>query len=109
MARDRDLEEIVRQRLSGLPRLEEKPMFGGLAFMMNGNLLCCTGTEGLLVRLGKGNDGWALTLPGVEPLYSGVRPMVGWVRANASVHPDPDMREKLIAAAIHFVEGLPAK
>lgn len=109
MARNPDLEAIVRQRLSCLPRLEEKPMFGGLAFMMNGNLLCCSDTEGLLVRLGKGNDGWALAVPGVELLYSGARPMVGWVRVPAEVHKDPDMREKLITAAIKFVDGLPAK
>lgn len=56
--RDLGLEELVRQELGERPGLSEKPMFGGLAFLLNGNLVCGARDDGMLVRLGKGNDGW---------------------------------------------------
>ena len=63
----------------------------------------------MLLRLGKGNDGWALAQPGVIQMLSGERIMHGWVRANADVYGDDTMRRRLIDAALAYVEPLPAK
>ena len=84
-------------------------MFGGWAWLLNGNLLCGAREDGMLVRLGKGNDAWALEVAGVVPMISRGKPMQGWVRADARAYGDDATRRKLIAAAIDFVASLPKK
>jgi hypothetical protein len=107
--RDKGLEELVRQELGDQPGLSEKPMFGGLAFLVNGNLLCGAREDGMLVRLGKGNDGWALELPGVVQMVMGERRMHGWVRAGAETYGDDALRRSLIEAALSYTLSLPPK
>ena len=109
MARDPGLEELVRETLGERPDLAEKAMFGGRAWLLHGHLLCGAGKNGLLVRLGKGNDGWALALPAVAPMVMSGRTMSGWVRAGAEAYGDDALRHRLIEAAAAFVESLPAK
>jgi hypothetical protein len=106
MMRDADMEAQVRLYLGALPNLVEKPMFGGLAWMWNGHLLCAAREDGLLVRLGKGQDGWALELPGIDPMVMPGRRMAGWVRAGAE---QGALRRKLLDAAIAFVRTLAPK
>lgn len=76
---------------------------------MNGNLLCGARDDGMLVRLGRGRDGWALELQDVAPMISRGRPMQGWVRAGPAAFGDDALRRKLIDAALVFVRSLPAK
>jgi len=109
VARDPGLEELLREELGERPGLSGKSMFGGWAFLLNGNLLCGARSDGMLIRLGKGNDGWALALPGVIQMLSGERPMHGWVRANAEVYGDDALRRRLLDAALAYVESLPGK
>lgn len=109
MARDTGLEELVRQDLGERAGLSEKPMFGGLAFLLNGNLLCGAREDGMLVRLGKGNDDWALALPGIVQMVMGERRMHGWVRAGAEAYGDDALRQRLLDTALAFVEALPPK
>jgi len=84
-------------------------MFGGRAWLCHGNLLCAARDDGMLVRLGKGRERWALDMPDIVPMFSGNRPMRGWVRAGPSAFGDDDLRQKLIDAALAFVRSLPAK
>jgi len=108
MARDPGLEELIR---ADLPRDDytEKAMFGGWAWLLRGNLLCGARAEGMLVRLGKGRDGWALALPGVAQMISAGRPMSGWVRAGPAAYGDDALRRRLLIAALDYVRALPAK
>ena len=80
-----------------------------MGFLLNGNLLCGAREDGMLARLGKGNDGWALELQGVIQMLSGGRVMQGWVRAEAEVYGDDESRKRLLHAALSYVETLPAK
>src|SRR5437868_3306773 len=98
MARDKGLEELVHDELRSTPGITEKAMFGGWAWLLGGNLLCGAREDGMLVRLGKGNDAWALALDGVQPLLSQGRQMHGWIRADARVYGDDGMRGRLIAS-----------
>ncbi|ASY69606.1 TfoX/Sxy family protein [Sinorhizobium fredii] len=107
--RDLGLEELVRQELGERPGLSEKPMFGGLAFLLNGNLVCGAREDGMLVRLGKGNDGWALAVPGLAQMVMGERRMHGWVRAGAEAYGDDTLRRRLLDAALDYVLSLPPK
>lgn len=107
MARDAGLEAMVEEALEDL-RVTRKAMFGGMAWMYRGNLVCGARVGHLLVRLGKGNDAWALALPGVTQMMSG-KPMNGWVRVPAEVYADDAVRQRLLDAAKAFVMTLPAK
>lgn len=109
MARDEGLEELLREDFGELPGLTEKAMFGGRAFLLNGNLLCGARDDGLLARLGAGNDGWALECSDIVPMISRGRRMRGWVRAGPTAFGDDALRRKLLDAALAFVRGLPAK
>lgn len=84
-------------------------MFGGWAWLLEGNLLCAARDDGMLARLGKGNDDWALEMPDVAPMISRGRHMRGWVRAGPSAFGDDVLRQKLIQAALAFVRTLPVK
>lgn len=109
MARDKGLEEVIREDLASRPCISEKAMFGGWVWLLGGNLLCAARDDGMLARLGKGNDGWALDLPDVGPMISRDREMSGWVRAGPAAYGDDDTRRRLLAAALAFVETLPPK
>lgn len=109
MSRDAGLEELIRQELSTRSGISEKPMFGGLAFLLGGHLLCGARNDGMLVRLGKGNDGWALALDGIELMVMGDRRMNGWVRAGPAAFGDDQLRKRLLDAALAYVLALPPK
>jgi hypothetical protein len=109
LARDAGLEELLREDLQAEPGLTEKAMFGGWAWLLHGNLMCGARADGMLARLGKGNDGWALDTPDVVSMISRGRRMHGWVRAGPSAFGDDRLRRKLIDAALSFVRSLPSK
>ena len=109
MSRDTGLEELIAVDLAGIDSLTEKAMFGGWAWLINGNLVCGARADGMLVRLGAGRDGWALALPGIGPMLSRSKPMNGWLRAGPDAYGDDDLRRRLIAEALAFVRGLPPK
>jgi hypothetical protein len=109
VARDPGLEELVREHLGNLDGLSETTMFGGRAWLLGGNLLCAAREEGILVRLGAGNDGWAIATPGIAQMRMGKRVMTGWVRASHDVCGDDALRAKLLDAALTFVRSLPPK
>jgi hypothetical protein len=109
MARDLGLEELVQDQLRDVPGLSEKAMFGGRAWLMDGNLLCGARDAGVLLRLGKGNDGWALKLKGVERTIMRGRSMAGWVRIAPEAFGDEALARKLMEAALAFVRTLPPK
>jgi hypothetical protein len=108
MARDLGLEELIEADLGDRPSLVRKSMFGGIAWLLEGHLLCAVSDRGLLVRLGKDRDGWALELEGVVRMV-GAHPMPGWIRADERVFGDDALRQKLLHAAIEFVNALPPK
>ncbi|MFX1738119.1 cold-shock protein [Paraburkholderia sp. A1RI_3L] len=109
MARDRGLETLLSEELGTLPGLTEKAMFGGWVWMLYGNLLCGARLDGMLVRLGKGNEVWALKTPGIAPMISQGRVMPGWVWAAPEAYGKDALRRKLIDGALEFVRSLPPK
>ena len=109
MARDPGLEELINAELADIPGVTQKAMFGGLAWLVHGNLLCGARKDSLLVRLGKGNDAWALKTSGVTPMVMGSRRMHGWVRVAPDVYSDDQLRRQLLKAALKFTQSLPKK
>jgi TfoX/Sxy family transcriptional regulator of competence genes len=68
MAVDEDLAERMRAVLGTTGAVREVRMFGGLCFMLNGNMLAGTSKRGLLVRVGKDQHSDALARPGAKPM-----------------------------------------
>ena len=84
-------------------------MFGGLAFMINGNMAVGVSGDELMVRVGKDNHEEAVALPGARIFDMSARPMRGWV----AVAPNGFAREADLDAWIErgvaFAESLPSK
>ena len=79
MAYDESLAARVKEILSGRPDIAERKMFGGLAFMLAGNMACCVTDRGLMVRVGPDGHAEALALPHAGVMDITGRPMRGWV------------------------------
>jgi TfoX N-terminal domain len=109
LARDEGLEELLREQLQAEPGISEQAMFGGRAWLLNGNLLCGARDDGMLVRLGKNNDGWALEIADIAPMISRGRQMQGWVRAGPAAFGDDALRQRLVESALTFVRSLSPK
>jgi hypothetical protein len=109
MARDRGLEELIHDDLNSLLGVTEKALFGGWAWLLHGNLLCGARDDGMLVRLGKRLDAWALQTTGIVPMESRGRLMQGWVRCGPEVYGNDTLRNRLLSRATEFVSTLPGK
>ncbi len=80
MAYDERLAERVRELLAGERGVTEQRMFGGLSFLLGGNLAVAVSSRGgLLVRVGQDAFDEALERPGTSPMEMGGRLMKGWV------------------------------
>jgi TfoX N-terminal domain len=109
MAYDEGLAEILRGDLADLSGLREKRMFGGLAFMLHGNMLCGVHPGGGMFRVGKDNEQFALAVPGVRRMAFTGRPMGGFVEIDDDSLADDACRGRVMALALDFVQSLPAK
>jgi hypothetical protein len=109
VAFDEALAVRVRDVLSGSDGLVEKRMFGGLAFLLNGNMCCGVHGDDLIVRLDPGQTDEALSKPGVRIFDLAGRPMKGWVLvAPGAVATDGDLRS-WVDKGVAFAGSLPAK
>lgn len=109
MPRDKALEALLNDHLATVPALTQKAMFGGWVWLVRGHLLCGARSTGMLVRLGREYETWAIEIPGISPAVMGARRMHGWVRATAEAYGNDSVREKLIHAALAFNRTLPRK
>jgi len=90
--------------------LVEKKMFGGLGFMLNGNMLIGTTAKGaLLVRVDPDKMDAALKRPGAYAMHMGPKVMTGFIAVDPEALPDAKSIKDWIAYANAYVKGLPAK
>ena len=108
MAYDEVLADRLRDRLVVASGVTEKKMFGGLAFLTDGNMTVGVHGDDLLVRLDPEATEAALARAGVRPFDMTGRPMRGWV-VVAGDRLDEDDLDRWIAEAAAFVATLPAK
>lgn len=109
MAFDEGLAELLRDDLAGRPGIGEKRMFGGVAFMLDGNMLCGVHPKGAMFRVGKANEEFALAVPDVRRMDFSGRPMGGFVDVEDEVIGDEVCRTRLMGLALDFVTALPPK
>src|SRR4051812_39499638 len=109
MAFSEALARRVRQRLARRKNVEEKRMFGGVGFLLNGHLLVGVWRESLIVRLGPDEGGEALREPHVKEFDVTGRAMKGWVLVEPGGVGGDDRLAEWIRRAAKFVGKLPAK
>ena len=109
MAFSAALAERIRQALARKRGVEEKKMFGGIGFLLNGNLLVGVWKDSLIVRLGPDEGEEALREPHVKEFDITGRAMKGWVLVESEVVEDDDQLKGWIERATKFVRALPAK
>ena len=109
MPYDESLAEILRADLADLPRLEEKRMFGGLCFMVEGHMLCGVHKGGGMFRVGKPREDAALAIDGVTEMAFTGRKMGGFVEVSDDAMADDKKRARLIALALENLRGLPPR
>lgn len=105
---DEGLAQLMRDDLAGEPVTERK-MFGGLAFLLNGHMVCGIHKGGAMFRVGKPNEAAALAVPGASPMMFTGRPMTGMVDCSDEACADDTRRARLMALALGFTRALPPK
>ncbi|MFE3447242.1 TfoX/Sxy family protein [Nocardia sp. NPDC059180] len=110
MAYDEELAERIRDLIEPGPTITERKMFGGLAFLVGGNMaLAASGKGGLLVRVGPELGGQLVDDDAVTTAIMGSREMTGWLRVEAShVDDDTNLRE-WVTRGVEFARSLPPK
>jgi TfoX/Sxy family transcriptional regulator of competence genes len=109
VAYDEALSERIRLALAGREGITERKMFGGIGFMLNGNMCCGVHGEELIVRLGPEGGDRALDEPHTRPMDFTGRPMTGFVMVEpAALEADQEL-ERWVDRAIGYVSVLPPK
>jgi TfoX/Sxy family transcriptional regulator of competence genes len=109
MAYNEELAQRVRRLLAPVDNIHERKMFGGLAFMLNGNMCCCVDQENLVVRTGPGAYDDALARPHARVFDFTGRPMRGFVYvAGEGLAGETELRD-WVNMAVTFAASLPAK
>ena len=103
-----DLAANVRAALAGIETVHEVKMFGGIGFMLNGNMMAAASRRGLLVRVGQERHHEALLRPGARPMEMRGRVMKGYVYVDPSTLTDSALKDWL-RLALAFVQTLPRK
>ena len=108
MAYDEELADRVRVVLADEPSLTERKMFGGLAFMIGGNMACGIVKDELMLRLGAEGADAALDEPHVREMDFTGRPMTGLVYVERAGLDDAGVR-RWVERAGGFARSLPPK
>jgi TfoX/Sxy family transcriptional regulator of competence genes len=109
MAYDEDLAERVRDVVSSRADVTEREMFGGIAFMVSGNMACGVMGEDLIVRLGDEEARKALDEEGVRPFDFTGRPMKTTVYVSPERTRDDGGLAEWVDAGADYATSLPPK
>jgi TfoX/Sxy family transcriptional regulator of competence genes len=109
MAYDEAFADRVRTALNGHGSLSERKMFGGLCFMLNGNMCAGVQDKGLMLRVGPGRFEAALARPGARPMDFTGRAMKGFLYVDREACETDAELESWLGEAAGFVETLPPK
>ncbi len=108
MAYDEDLAESLRAHLEGVEGCIEKKMFGGLAFLLHGNMaVAASGQGGLMVRVDPDDAERWIDGDRVAPVVMRGREMRGWLRVL--LEPDDEELGEWVGRGLAFAASLPQK
>ena len=106
MAYDEELADRIRSLVADAGGLTEQKMFGGLAFLVNGNMaVAASGQGGLLVRVDPAESAGLVEATAAEEMVMRGRPMAGWLR----VDPAEDELPEWVERGVSYARSLPPK
>jgi hypothetical protein len=109
MPYDPGLAERLEEVLRGRPGFEQKKMFGGIGWLLNGNMCVGIYKEWLIARVGESAGAKLFKEKHAKPMDITGKPMKGWAMiAPEGITHDADLR-RLIESAIAFVRSMPCK
>ena len=110
MAYDEELAERIRALVADEPALTEKKMFGGLGFMVGGNMaVAASGQGGLLVRVDPEESDELVSKTPAYPMEMRGREMRGWLRVDSADVTDDAELEAWVGRGVVYARSLPAK
>ena len=110
MAYDEDLANRIRELILTEPGVTEKKMFGGLAFLINGNMSVSASRQGgLLLRVDPDQTDGLLRKPHAEPFAMRGREMQGWLRVTPEGVKTKRQLATWVARGVGYARTLPAK
>lgn len=109
MAYDKGLAQRVEEYLELYDDVYPKNMFGGIAWMVNGNIACGIFEESLISRVGPLEYKTALRQDGIHEFDITGRPMKGWIMADADAVSEDSELKGWIDKGLKFGRSLPAK
>jgi TfoX/Sxy family transcriptional regulator of competence genes len=109
MAFDEALATRVRAELTGVRGLEERRMFGGVAFLVNGNMSVGVHKADLIVRIRPAETAAALKRPGARIFDITGKPMKGWVLVAATAVSKGAALKSWVGEGVAFARSLPKK
>ncbi|WAC94022.1 TfoX/Sxy family protein [Mycobacterium sp. Aquia_213] len=110
MAYDLELANRIRELLAPQRGVDEKAMFGGLAFLIGGNMaVAASGKGGLMVRVPPEDTAKLLDRPHVSPMVMAGRETRGWLRVDAEGVKTKRQLESWISRGVEYARSLPPK
>ena len=109
MAYDDGAAALLRDELINQPEITERRMFGGLCFMLNGNMVCGIHKDGGMFRVGKERETEAMAIEGARPMTFTGRKMGGMIDVSDDALADDDRRRAWMGMAVAHAASLPAK
>jgi hypothetical protein len=109
MAYDEALAARVQEVLGDNPEISERKMFGGIAFVLKGNMAVGVSGDELMVRIDPEDQEQALNQPAVRPFDMTGRPMKGWILVGPDgIAEDADL-DSWVSKGLDFAGSLPPK
>jgi hypothetical protein len=110
VAYDEELADRIREEIGDDPDLIEKKMFGGLAFLIGGNMaIGASGEGGLLVRVDPEESDSLVEATSARPMEMRGREMRGWLRVDAEDVPTREALAEWVERGTAYARSLPAK
>jgi len=110
VAFDEDLANRIRELIAGAADVTEQRMFGGLAFLVAGNMsVAASGQGGLLLRIGPEDTDALAKRPHARPFEMRGRAMEGWLRVDAEGVRTKRQLEPWVKRGVEYARSLPPK
>lgn len=110
MAYDEDLADRIRLTIGAAPDLSEMRMFGGLAFLVNGNMaVAASGNGGMMARVDPESAHEWVDGTSVETMEMRGRLMPGWLRVSTELLEDDAKMREWVDRGVSYARSLPPK
>ena len=109
MAYDEGLAQRVTELLEEMPGFNEKKMFGGVCYLLNGNMACGVLNDDIIVRVGPEQYEGSLKLPHTREFDFTGRPMKGWVMVSQEGQESDEDLAVWVRKGVNFALSLPPK